>query len=83
MAKKKKKKGGGSSLFATTATFGSGVVLGVLVAPYVKDAMKKYTPILDEAIDQFSAKASDVFERGTDILAQAKEQLRSQNEKKA
>ena len=82
MGKKKKKKAE-SSLFGTATTFGSGVILGVLVAPYARDAMKKYTPMVDDLIDQFSAKASDVVERGTDILAQAKEQLRSQSDKKA
>lgn len=78
MAKGKKKNKGGSSFFSTAATFGSGVILGIMIAPYAREAMKKYTPMIDDAIDLFSAKASDVLERSSDILAQAKEQLREQ-----
>ena len=75
MAQNKKGNKGGGSKMAGVATFASGLVVGIVVAPYVKQAFQKYAPSIDGVADKVAKSAGKVFERGSDIVAEAKDQL--------
>ena len=68
-----------SSAMRTFATFAGGVVLGIAVAPYVKKALKDYAPSLDKTADAVAKKAGQAYERATDVMAEAKEKLKSES----
>lgn len=76
MAKNNKKNNSANTNGTNTVlTFASGMILGVLVAPYAKELFNKLGPMVNDGLDQFSTKASDLTEKGADIIAQAKEKL--------
>jgi len=64
-----------SSRLSTVATFASGLVIGIVVAPYVKDAIKKFAPSVDGVADKVAKSAGKAFEKGSDIIAEAKDQM--------
>lgn len=65
----------GGSKLGSVATFASGLVVGIVVAPYVKEAMKKFAPSVDGLADKVAKSAGKAFEKGSDIVAEAKDQL--------
>ena len=77
MAKKKS-----SNNISTAVTFGGGLILGILLAPQAKKIIEKAKPMLDDFLDNMSSTASKAAEKGTDIIAEAKEKLRNTEKEK-
>jgi hypothetical protein len=51
---------------------GAGIVIGVIVAPWVKKGLAKIQPQVDSWIDQLTGKTEEVAEKASDLLARAK-----------
>ena len=54
---------------------GTGVVIGLVIYPFVRKAISKIQPKLDSALDRLTGHAEDLAEKATDILARAKESV--------
>ena len=72
-------KNSNNSNLSSLVTFGGGLILGVLLAPQAKKLLEKAKPMIDDVLDSMSTKASKAAEKGSDIIAEAKEKL---NQKK-
>jgi len=59
---------------------GTGIAIGVAAAPYLKKVAENFKPEMDEALDNLVGKAESIFENTSDIIANAKEKLGSEEE---
>ncbi|MGK4422021.1 hypothetical protein ACSLVQ_27610, partial [Klebsiella pneumoniae] len=59
---------------------GTGVLIGLVVYPFVRKAVAKVQPKLDKVFDDLTGKAEDMAEKASDILARAKLNLRKVEE---
>ena len=60
--------------WATKAGYiGTGVLVGLVIYPFVRKAIAKLQPQMDKIFDSLTVKAEDVAERTSDLLARAKE----------
>ena len=71
MAKKNQSNG-----ISNFIAFGSGIVLGALVAPHAKKWLKDAQPIFDDILDGISKGAGKAAEKSSDIIAEAKEKFK-------
>jgi hypothetical protein len=55
---------------------GTGVLIGLVIYPFVRKAVAKVQPKLDKVFDDLTGKAEDMAERASDILARAKLNLK-------
>lgn len=55
---------------------GTGVLIGLVIYPFVRKAVAKVQPKLDKVFDDLTGKAEDMAEKASDILARAKLNLR-------
>lgn len=70
--------------WATKAGYiGTGVLVGLVIYPFVRKAVAKIQPKLDQVFDDLTGKAEDLAERTSDILARAKVNLRKVDEEEA
>jgi ABC-type Zn2+ transport system substrate-binding protein/surface adhesin len=78
--------GGGQQPSTTTSWgtkvgyIGTGVLIGLVIYPFVRKAVAKVQPKLDKVFDDLTGKAEDLAERTSDILARAKTHLRATEE---
>ena len=56
-------------------SIGAGVAIGVAAAPYLKKLAENLKPEMDEALDNLVGKAESIYENASDIIANAKEKL--------
>lgn len=60
--------------FSTKVSYiGTGVLIGLIAYPFVKKALGKMQPRMDELLDQLTGKAEGFAERAADIMAKAKD----------
>lgn len=57
------------------AYIGSGILIGLIIYPFVKKAIGKVQPRMDELIDQLTGKAENLAEKASDLMARARETL--------
>lgn len=63
--------------FAAKAGYiGTGILIGLIVYPFVKKAVTKIQPQFDEILDGLTGKAEGLAERASDLMAKAKANLR-------
>jgi len=55
--------------------FGSGVVVGAIISPMVKRVLAKAQPKLDSLMDALTGQAEGIVEKGSDLVAKAKDIL--------
>jgi hypothetical protein len=60
---------------------GTGVVIGLVIYPFVRKAIAKIQPKLDQALDQLTGRAENLAEKAGDLLAKAKDGLFKEEEK--
>ena len=56
---------------------GTGVLVGLVIYPFVRKAISKLQPKMDKIFDDLTGKAENLAEKASDLLARAKEGLRS------
>ena len=56
--------------------FGSGMVVGVFISPAVRNLVGRFQPKLDSLMDTLTGQAEGLFEKGSDIMAKAKDAVR-------
>lgn len=56
--------------------FGSGLVVGVMIAPLVKGLVAKLQPKLDSLVEGVTGQAEGIVEKGNDFMAKAKSILK-------
>src|SRR5271170_7683748 len=61
---------------------GTGVVIGLVIYPFVRKAISKIQPRLDQALDNLTGRAENLAEKAGDLLARAKDGLFKEEEKK-
>jgi hypothetical protein len=66
----------GSSWAGKAAYVGTGIVIGLVIYPFVRQAITKLQPTLDKLFDDLTGRAENLAEKTADILARAKENLR-------
>lgn len=49
--------------------FGSGVAVGVLIAPFVKNAVAKVQPMVGELLETLTGQAEGLVEKSSDLMA--------------
>lgn len=57
------------------AYIGSGILIGLIVYPFVRKALGRVQPRMDELLDKLTGKAEDLAEKASDLLARARETL--------
>ena len=63
--------------WATKAGFiGTGVLMGLIIYPFVRKALGKIQPKVDELFNDLTGKAEDFVEKASDLMAKAKENLK-------
>ena len=58
------------------AYIGTGVVIGLVIYPFVRKVVAKLQPKVDRIFDDLTGRAEDLAERTSDLFARAKENLR-------
>lgn len=54
---------------------GTGVLIGLVIYPFVRKALSKVQPKVDKIFDDLTGRAEDLAERASDIMARAKSNL--------
>jgi hypothetical protein len=54
---------------------GTGVLIGLVIYPFVRKALSKMQPKVDEIFDRMTGKAEEFAERASDLMARAKENV--------
>jgi hypothetical protein len=68
--------GTGAVSWGTKAGYiGTGVLIGLVIYPFVRKAISKIQPKMDKVFDDLTGKAEDFAERASDLMARAKENL--------
>jgi len=62
---------------------GTGIFVGLVIYPFVKQAVRKLQPKLDELLDAVTGKAESFAEKSSDILARAKDGFKKSESEKA
>ena len=63
--------------WATKAGYiGTGVLVGLIIYPFVRKALGKLQPKVDEFFNDLTGKAEDFAEKASDLMAKAKENLK-------
>ncbi len=57
---------------------GTGVLIGLVVYPFVRKAVSKIQPKMDKIFDELTGKAEGFAEKASDLLAKARESLRDE-----
>ena len=61
---------------------GTGVLIGLVIYPFVRKALGKLQPKVDKIFDDLTGKAEHLAEKASDIMARAKDSLyKSDSEK--
>jgi len=55
---------------------GTGVVIGIVIYPFVKKTIAKVQPKLDQWLDDLTGKAEGFAEKASDLVAMAREKLK-------
>ena len=58
---------------------GTGVLIGLIAYPFVRKALSKIQPKMDTLFDDLTGKAEDYAEKASDLLAKAKQRLKTGN----
>lgn len=56
---------------------GTGLVIGVIIAPVLRELLSKIQPKVDELLENMTGKTEEYAERASDLLHKAKEQVRN------
>lgn len=65
------------SKFGTKVGYvGTGILIGLVIYPFVRKALTKVQPKMDKIFDDLTGKAENWAEKTSDILARAKESLK-------
>lgn len=64
------------TLVGKAGYIGTGILVGLIIYPFVRKAITKIQPKLDEILDDFTGKAESFAEKTSDLLARAKENLK-------
>ena len=62
---------------------GTGIVIGVVIYPFVRKTVAKVQPNLDKLFDALTGKAEGFAEMASDLIAKAKDNLREEAAKAA
>jgi hypothetical protein len=63
--------------WATKAGYiGTGVLVGLIIYPFVRKALGKLQPKVDEFFNDLTGRAEDFAERASDLMAKAKDNLK-------
>lgn len=54
---------------------GTGVMIGLIIYPFVRKAVTKFQPKMDRFFDDLTGKAEGLAERAADLMARAKDNL--------
>ena len=54
------------------AYIGTGVLIGLIIYPFVRKTLAKVQPKVDAIFDDLTGKAEDMFERTSDLMAKAR-----------
>ena len=54
---------------------GTGVLVGLVIYPFVRKTLAKVQPKVDKLFDALTGKAEDLAERAADLMAKAKDNL--------
>ena len=61
---------------AKAAYVGTGVVIGLVIYPFVRKVVAKLQPKVDRIFDDLTGRAEDLAEKTSDLFARAKDNLR-------
>ena len=59
---------------------GTGIAIGLLAYPLVKKGIAKLQPKIDELTDLATAQAEGLLEKGSDLMAKARESVRKEEQ---
>jgi hypothetical protein len=67
--------------WSTKASYiGAGVLIGLIAYPFVRKALVKFQPRLDEVFDDLTGKAENLAEKASDLMVRAKQNLAKNEE---
>ena len=70
------KGGTGKTSFGVKAGYiGTGVLIGLVIYPFVRKTLSTVQPKLDKIFDNLTGKAENLAEKASDLMAHAKENL--------
>lgn len=62
----------GPSIVSKASYIGTGILIGLVIYPFVRKALSKIQPQMDKVFDDLTGKAEDLAEKTSDLLARAK-----------